>query len=336
MKRLLAALVAIGASLLPCSVEAGGTSDDPIALPPVHVPGARTVYTASPDGVIEHLTTIPGASAFARHGGRNQPCTFTAGSNGTTHNGTPFATGQQVISDQWLFQEVPMTTGYTDEYHSAVGAGPLSAATRYFFVFCDTTSHPVGFVIVQPNDALFNPHDRLTSLYNTLHLQRPVIYRNPVVDIWGGLVTRYPTWLAINPAAWTDTTSNTEQWHGWNLHLTATPTALQFQVTFTPDPEQPSPPFNGIVPCIASGAAPTADTVALPAMPELPEQTEPGTNQPCMWTPPGPGTVTIQARLDYHVTLWANGYTEPQPDYTWTGDTTTFIAGELNIVNTNT
>jgi hypothetical protein len=54
-----------------------------------------------------------------------------------------------------------------------------------------------------------------------------------------------------------------------------------------------------------------------------------------MWTPPGPGTVTIQATITYHVTLWVNGYTEPQPDYTHTGPTTTYTTGELNAVNTN-
>ena len=70
-------------------------------------------------------------------------------------------------------------------------------------------------------------------------------------------------------------------------------------------------------------------------MPELPEQTEPGVTGVCMWTPPGPGTVTIQARITYSVTFWANGYTEPLTDYTWTSEPTTYRSGELSAVNTN-
>ncbi len=54
-----------------------------------------------------------------------------------------------------------------------------------------------------------------------------------------------------------------------------------------------------------------------------------------MWTPPGPGSVTIQARITYAVTFWANGYTEAQPDYVWTSPVATFDTGELAAVNTN-
>ena len=53
-----------------------------------------------------------------------------------------------------------------------------------------------------------------------------------------------------------------------------------------------------------------------------------------MWTPPGPGTVTIQATITYQVTLWVNSYLEPQPSYTLTGPTTTYNTGELTAVNT--
>ena len=53
-----------------------------------------------------------------------------------------------------------------------------------------------------------------------------------------------------------------------------------------------------------------------------------------MWTPPGPGNVTITARITYSVTFWANGYTEPTADYVWTSAPTTFVTGELIAVNT--
>jgi hypothetical protein len=333
MRRLL--LLVIAALVLTPNQAIAGQGGNQPPVPPIHVPGARSVYTASPDGVIKHLTSIPSSSAFARHGGRRTPCTFTATYNGRTHTGVRFVTGQQVFSDQWIFDEVPMAVGNTDGFHNNVSSGPLSAAKRQFFVYCDTTAHPVGFVIVAPTDSLFDPHLQLTTLYNTLQLQRPTVYRNPVVDIWGGLVTRYPAWLAIDPAAWTPGQSNVERWRGWNLSLTATPAALAFQVRFTPDPAQSSPAFNGIVACVAPGTVPAADAHSLPAMPTLPAQTTPGVNGPCMWTPPGPGTVIVEARITYRITLWANGFTEQQPDYVWTSTPSTFSVGELNAVNVN-
>ena len=51
--------------------------------------------------------------------------------------------------------------------------------------------------------------------------------------------------------------------------------------------------------------------------------------------PIGPGTVTIQARIRYDVTLWVNGYQEAQPTYTYTGPATNYDTGELSSVNTN-
>ena len=53
-----------------------------------------------------------------------------------------------------------------------------------------------------------------------------------------------------------------------------------------------------------------------------------------MWTPPGPGSVTVQARITYRVTFWANGFTEALPDYVWTSAEATFPTGELSAVNT--
>jgi hypothetical protein len=54
-----------------------------------------------------------------------------------------------------------------------------------------------------------------------------------------------------------------------------------------------------------------------------------------MWTPPGPGTVTITARITYSITFWASGYTEPDDDYTWESQPTTYTTGELIAVNTD-
>ena len=50
---------------------------------------------------------------------------------------------------------------------------------------------------------------------------------------------------------------------------------------------------------------------------------------------PGPGTVTIRARITYNVTFWANGYTERLANYTWSSPPATYQSGELSDVNTN-
>jgi hypothetical protein len=175
----------------------------------------------------------------------------------------------------------------------------------------------------------------MANLYNHLQLVQPIVYRNPVVDKWGGLITRYPAWLAVQPAAWQPRRSNPAYWRGWTMYLLTRPSSLEFLVDFTPDPARPTTPFHGVVSCIPAGSTPTAGPESMPAMPALPDQSTPGVNGACMWTPPGPGTVTIQARITYHVTFWANGYTEAQPDYVWSSAPTTFRTGVLAAVNTN-
>jgi hypothetical protein len=45
--------------------------------------------------------------------------------------------------------------------------------------------------------------------------------------------------------------------------------------------------------------------------------------------------VSVQARITYRVTFWANGYTEALRDYVWTSVVATYRVGELAAVNTN-
>jgi hypothetical protein len=333
MKRVvivLAALVAFADTAL-----AGGSTAP--SQPPVVVPGARAVDVRNTTGGLSRFTTIPAASAFRTYGGRSTPCTFTSQFGGVASNGDTYQAGQQVQSYRWIFIEgLPEAMGEPSVADTTISKGPISTAVRHFTVFCDTIYHFVGIVDVGARDPLFNPFSRLTSLYNGLQLEQPVVYRNPVVDRWGGLITRYPAWLAIQPSAWRPQRSNPAYWRGWTLYLLTTPTSLEFLVRFTPDPAQPSTPFDGVVPCVAGGSTPVADAVAFPAVPALPEQSTPGVNGPCTWTPPGPGSVTIQARITYRVTFWANGYTEALPDYVWSSPAVTVPTGELSAVNTNT
>ncbi|MBI4884618.1 MAG: hypothetical protein HY826_11270, partial [Actinobacteria bacterium] len=287
-------------------------------------------------GGLTRYTTISASSIFATRG-RRGPCGFTAGSAGTTFDGQSYVTGQQVSSTRWMFIEAKFQSGLNQPVpdESTATRGPLAEVGRVFNVYCDTTDHHIDTIIVYPSDTMLDPRVRVTNLYNTLQLIEPIVYRNPVVDRWGGLITRYPAWLAIQPAAWAAQPSTVDQYRGWVLYLYLQPIALSFQVVFTPDPEQPSPAFNGIVSCVAEQSAAAADPIAFPAVPVLPDETAPGVNGDCMWTPPGPGTVAIEARITYNVTFWANGYTEALPDYTWVSPAATFATGELSAVNTN-
>ena len=339
--RLAFVFFAVSSVLVGPASAVGGVDEEPTAPPPpIFVPGARSVETRNANGGLARQTSIPADSAFATHGGgRSATCQFTADTAGTTSDGHPYTAGQTVVSTKWLFREVPSSFSPEPSPGDNVlraGIGPLDQAVRYFAVYCDTRFHLVRASIgVAVNDPMLNPRPAAADLYNRLQLERPAIYRNPVVDVWGGLVTRYPVWLAVQPGAWRPQNSEPAHYLGWTLLLLTEPKTLEFEVRFTPNPDKPSTPFNGVVPCIADPTTATADTVAFPAVPALPDQTEPGINGACTWTPPGPGQVTIQARITYTVTFWANGYTEPQPDYTWTSEPVTYTTGELAAVNTN-
>jgi hypothetical protein len=305
-------------------------------LPPLSVSGVRRVDLRNESGGLTSYTSIPSASKLQTYGGRRSSCSFTAVADGHTSDGQTVEKGQVVLSQHWIFREgLPASFGEPN-LDDPAGAGPLSGAVRSFVVFCDVydANHSVGFLQIPASDPMVDPHTQLTPLYNGLQLVRPVLYHDPVLDRWGGLVVRLPAWLAVQPAAWTSIQSNVAYYRGWTLYLLAQPAALEFLVDFTPNPDKPTPAFHGIVGCVgADQPIPDADGTAFPALPLLPEQTEPGVNGPCEWTPPGPGMVTIQARVGYHVTFWANGFTEAQPDYIWTSQPVTMTTGELTAVN---
>jgi len=286
-------------------------------------------------GGLHSTTSIPGGSRLKR-GGTVDPCTYTAAADGHTYDGTPYNAGDTIVSSRWVFSEkVQLDTMEAAAPGDAVivdNTGPIPL--RLLSIKCDT-NHFLGTVWVGMNDPFWNPRPTAQQLRNDLQLIAPTIYTNPVVDQWGGLITRYPAWLAIQPNAWQLQRSAAATYRGWTIYLYTRPTALNFRVMFTPDPTQPSTPFNSTVSCVSPTSPGATGSTAFPALPTLPEQTAPGTNGPCMWTPPGPGTVTIQATITYHVTLWVNGFTETQPDYTFTGPATTFTTGELSAVNTN-
>ncbi len=306
----------------------------------VTVAGARSVTYYNETGGLRSTTSIPSGSAMKSLGGARSACQFTAQKPGFTSDLQPYVAGQVVSSTRWVFSEdiqIPNYEGPGATGQVIVGAGPLGEAQRLFAVACDTSAHFLQYLWVSAYDPFFDPRPTGRDLVNNLQLVPPTVYQNAVVDVWGGLVTRYPAWLAIQPAAWQAQRSPVRYLRGWTIYLYTQPHTLEFDVDFEPNPEKPSPAFHGVVECVASGSADSfaPDGNAFPALPQLPEQTEPGVNAPCMWTPPGPGTVTIQARITNTVTLWVSGYTEAMPDYTWVGPVTTFRVGELSAVNTN-
>lgn len=338
MKRLLhVAPVFLAVALIgsPADAALGTGNGDPIA-----VSGPRSVAYYNETGGLRTTTSIPNGSAMKTLGGRGSTCEFIASVPGITSDRQPYVAGQTVSSTRWVFSEdirIPNYESPGPTVQVIVGAGPLGATKRLFSVSCDTSAHFIQLLWVSAYDPFFDPRPTARDLVNNLQLVPPTIFQNPVVELWGGLITRYPTWLGIAPGAWQPQRSPVRYLRGWTIYLYTQPRTLEFDVNFVPNPEKPSPAFRGIVQCVADGATASfaADANSFPVMPQLPEQAEPGVNGACTWTPPGPGTVTIQARITNTVTLWVSGYTEPMPDYTWLGPPATFRVGELSAVNTN-
>jgi len=320
---------------VPSTARAAGGIVEPTV--PVLVPGARVVDVRNSSGGLSRYTSIPTTSVFSTHGGRTAWCTFTASGAGSTSDGQRYVAGQQVRSKRWIFIEgLPEVIGEPNVADPGADRGPLATAVRWFTVFCDSVYHVVTVISVSARDPMLDPRTQVTDLYNGLQLERPVLFRNPVVDRWGGLITRFPAWLAVQPTAWRNQRSNSATWRGWTMYLLARPASLDFSVMFTPDSARPSAAFSGVVACVPAGSTPDAGRWSLPAMPVLPAQTTPGVNGRCMWTPPGPGSVVVQARITYRVMFWANGYSEALRDYVWTSAPVTMRVGELAAVNTTT
>ena len=327
------AVVIIMVVLVPATALAAGEQNG--VNPPIFAGGTRVVDLRNTSGYLARYTTIPTTSLFATTGNRGS-CTFTASTDGTTYDGQHYTVGQTVHSTRWIFVEGEILS-YGDywSYSPQVSRGALVNAFRTFLVYCDSQDHFKSYLLVYASDPMINPRTRITTLYNGLQLEAPQVWRNPVVDKWGGLITRYPSWLAIADFAWRSQTSNVVSWRGWRLYLHVVPVSLDFHVVFTPDPAEPSAPFDGFVSCIARNGPANSAAGVLPAFPQLPDLATPGVNGACMWTPPGPGNVAITARITYRVQFWASGYTEQLADYVWSGPTAVFPTGELSSVNIN-
>ena len=316
------------------SARAGGGVNEPLV--PVLVPGARVVDVRNGEGGLSRYTTIPTTSVFQTYGGRSATCTFTSPFGGTASDGQRYGPGQVVHSKRWIFIEgLPEAIGEPNVADPSQQRGALASAVRWFTVFCDTVNHFVAVISVTSRDPMLDPRTRISQLYNGLLLERPSVVADPVVQRWGGAITRFPLWLAVQPSAWRVQRSNAAVWRGWTMYLLAVPVSLDFSLRFVPDASRPSPAFSGTVACVSASRPGVIGAASFPRRPALPTQTAPGVNAPCTWTPAGPGAVTVQARITYRVTFWANGYTEALPDYVWSSAAVVWPTGELAAVNAN-
>ncbi len=310
--------------------------------PPL-IPGSRQVHIRNGSGGIGVYTQIPGGSVFYSHGGGPA-----AECRGVAEGDDPDTLDiiekyRPIRSTKWIFAEGLVTPDPLPpdlDIFDPAGARSLDATVRTFSVWCADTYWSANFlriIDVPATDPMLDPRPRLTNLYNGLQLENLVVYENAVVDRWGGLVVRNPAWLAINGSAWKAQRSNVEYWRGWELYLIAQPVGLDFLIDFAPDSDRPSAAFSGVVSCVEVGDTPAvSELVEFPQRPsDLGDFAEPGSNRACEWTPPGPGEVTVTARQTFAVTFWASGAVEPQPDYVWTSEPTTFTVGELVAVNVN-
>jgi hypothetical protein len=307
------------------------------------IEGARQVDIRNTTGGLSVYTSIPGGSVFSSYGGG--PAAECNGSAPLDDPLTPAVefTRQPIRSTRLIFKEgAPTTVGPVElpvDLETFVPAGvSLADTVRTFTVYCFDTfvGNYLDTIQVSGLDPMLDPRPRLTSLYNGLQLEPISIYDNDVVNRWGGLVVRNPAWFAINNSAWTTQRSNPQYYRGWTLYLILQPKALDFNIKFVPDPDRPTEPYSGVITCVTGPDDFTVYDSEFPARPNnLADFAEPGQNQACEWTPPGPGKVTVTARQTFTVTFWANGATQTQPDYTFESEPTTYRVGELVAVNVN-
>jgi hypothetical protein len=199
------------------------------------------------NGGIQRLTAIPPTSGFATYaGGPTRTCSFTADRDDfLLSNGDRVPRGTVVTSTYHFVEGVAIAFDLPPRVLPAdvtdvASSGPLDSGLRTFTVFCDRVFYEINRVtIIQVPivDALLDPRIMGDLLRNRLQLDRPVVFENPIVDTYGGLVTRYPAWLAIEPDAWRTQRGNSLVYRGATILLIAQPREMDFIVEFTPNPD---------------------------------------------------------------------------------------------------
>jgi hypothetical protein len=268
---------------------------------------------------------------------------------------TPDGAGVDPGLPDWLYvagvaAELPVELVSTDELDAdrlrAVvdGLADLATGTLTFSLYCDAPDQPAEFrrfVTVPLTDPVLDPRSRIDELWNRTSLTKPVLWRERVVDEWGGLVTRSPAWLALEPSSWQPVLSNVETWRMWTLQLVLVPRSLTFTVAYTPAPDGrgTSSPSRLSLPCITTATPAPATAAQVPPRPAaFPSFSAAVGPRPelgaCAFVPGHRGTLTVTPVITYQTTFVANDYRDPLPDFVWEGDPTAFQVGELHAVNT--
>ena len=321
---------------------------------------ARVVYFVD-SGVPGYTCTIPGGSLLATHGGgsggASPPCTVDLIQFDPITHDPPVdpATGNLIklpIPGQWVFEDITTDTrAYIDQYGPAgtlyakrFSFEPitwdytqLNATNRIFTVSCQIPGTGIFYqsdLYVPLTDHFYQPGIDLaaTELRGRLPLAHSAMVADPSVKAVGGLVTRHPTWLAIDPNTWTTATAS-KSVNGVTVTLAAFPIHLTFAITATNTDRGNNQ--NLTVDC-APHPGLLADTVRYPALdPHRPTWSEPGVQGPCLWTPAARGTTTITPVIDYRIDLLAGGSGRREPDLRDPGTPTTYETGSISVVNVN-
>jgi hypothetical protein len=294
------------------------------------------------------VTRIPSGSFFAADsGGGSEPCEAPT----IAPDGTVVDSGRP----EWLYvaglvaeipgQIRPTTDWDVDRLRNALhGLPDLASGTVTFTLLCDGPDQSAEFrriVTVPVTDPILDPRSRLDELWNRTTLGRPVLWREPIVEEWGGLVTRSPAWLSLEPSSWQPVVSNVETWRMWTLRLVLVPKALTFTVAYMPaaDGRAVASPYRLAVPCITSAMPSDRGAAQVPPRPAGFPAFSAATGQrpelgSCAFVPDHRGSLTITPVITYETTFVANEYREVLPDFVREGDPITFRVGELHAVNT--
>jgi hypothetical protein len=338
-------LAALVIALLPAPTATAGPDERPVDREVVAPPGTR-VAGSSPSPWM--VSTIPSGSFFAGDsGGGSVPCEEPT----LAPDGTVLDAGRP----EWLYvagllAEFPGRFSPTpdwdlDRMRSALDGLPhLASGTVTFTLFCDGPERTAEYrriVTVPVTDPVLDPRSRVEELRNRTTLRRPIVWRERVVDEWGGLVTRSPAWLALEPASWQPVVSNVETWRMWTLRLVLVPKSLTFTIAYTPAPDgrAVTSPFRLSVPCVTTPTTHSTGAAQVPARPVAFPTFSASTGWrpelgPCAFVPGHRGTLTVTPVVTYETTFVANEYREPLPDFVWEGAPTAFRVGELHAVNT--
>ena len=327
--------------------------------PPATGGCARVVYYVE-SGVPTATCTIPGGSLLATHrnsGDSTPPCfenvvkfdpithaPITDPATGLlTHISTP---------GQWVFRDVTTDTlAFVDKY-GPTGTlyllrfvldpivwdySPLTATTRLFTVSCNIAGIGLFYqsdLYVPISDPFYavGIEQAAIELRSQLPLPHAIVVADPSVKAVGGLVTRHPTWLAVDPTTWTPA-SVSRSVRGVTVTLAAFPIRLTFDVNATNNEGAGSTkatidcaPYSGLV----------ADKVRYPAIdPNRPLWSDPGPQGPCLWTPAWRGSVTITPVIDYRIDLLVGNAGRREPDLRRPGTPVTYDTGSISVVNVN-